>query len=706
MKIRPGVASATAFVLALGALLLAAWYAYRPGISGAFLLDDFSNLSVLGSNGPVTHWDAFCRYITSGNADPTGRPLTLLSFLIDAQDWPAPASPFKYTNILLHLLNGVLLCWAMLKITRRRGLLERRAAMAALIGTGIWLLHPLLVSTTLYVVQREAMLPATFTFIGIICWCSGRDAFDAGKIGRAVVWMTTAAWLCTVLATLAKANGILLPLLLAVAEMTVLRDDKSCAKSRQPARRTVSAILLGVPIALLVIYLIQVIPGTLQSAVTVRPWSVGQRLLSEPRVLTDYLHMLWIPQTTYFGVFHDQVVASTNLLHPWTTLPCLIFIIGLIVFAGLVRRRLPWLAFAILFYFAGQFLESSIIPLELVFEHRNYLPAAFMFMPIGLWLSAPRIRPLPRHLAAIVLLCLLAVMTWTRAGVWGNLQLQARIWGRINPASPQAQTFAAQVEAASGKLPEAIGALHSAAAKMPDQPQTALTLVNLECLTGSVNPSSWQLALYSLRHAHSGWNNIANWLINNIPDATSNRCRGLDITALQQALAATKSNPAWIRWHQHDPAFERSGAMLDLVSDQPRKALAEFDTVLADSPSASAAFEQAKALDGAGHPALALKLLDYFAALPDPDHHGMGMAYFHAWILRKQGFWQNRINALRHTLEMHVEPKAQPYSTDSESTQSPRISASQEHTHDSIASPTAAHSAANTPALHDTTNRH
>ncbi|HVX57084.1 MAG TPA: hypothetical protein VHA37_05100, partial [Candidatus Saccharimonadales bacterium] len=202
MKTRSNAAGAATFMAVLGALMLGAWMAYRPGIDGAFLLDDFSNLSVLSTWGPVTHWDAFWRYVTSGSADPTGRPLPLLSFLIDARDWPAAAAPFKYTNILLHLLNGVLLCWAMLKIARRRGLTGQRGATTALIGSGIWLLHPLFVSTTLYVVQREAMLPTTFTFIGFICWCSGRDAFDAGRVGRAIVWMTAAAWLCTLLATL------------------------------------------------------------------------------------------------------------------------------------------------------------------------------------------------------------------------------------------------------------------------------------------------------------------------------------------------------------------------------------------------------------------------------------------------------------------------------------------------------------------------
>ena len=658
MKIRSTAIDVTTFMMALGALLLVAWFAYRPGIDGAFLLDDFSNLSALATNGPVEHWDSFWRYITSGNADPTGRPLALLSFLIDARDWPAAASPFKYTNILLHLLNGVLLCWAMLKIGKRRGLGESQAATMALIGSSIWLLHPLFVSTTLYVIQREAMLPATLTFISLICWCSGRNAFDAGQHRRAIILMVAAAWFCTVFATLAKANGILLPLLLAVAEVTLLHDNNSGAKPGQRARRVTSIILLGLPIVLLIAYLVQAWPDALRAASIDRPWSVEERLISEPRTLTDYLRMLWIPQTSSPGIFYDQIHASSSLLHPWTTLPCIIFITCLIVFGWLTRQRLPWLAFAILFYFAGQLLESSFFPLELAFEHRNYLPAAFMFMPVGVWFTTPRAQSPYWRSAAVALLCLLAGMTWVRAGEWGDLILQAHIWGRINPDSSRAQSFAAEVEAASGKLPEAIKRLRAAATRMPNQPQIALTLVSLECRTGSVSPQSWQMAIHSLDRARTGWNNIANWLITNIPNATGERCHGLTIPALQQALATVKSNPKLARSRLHDAAFERVSAALHLANNQPQQAEAEFDALLADSPSGSTAFEQAQALNGAGYPELALELLNHFAALPSNASQGIGMTWLHAWVLHKQGFWQNQLYALHKSLEVQVGTKA------------------------------------------------
>src|SRR5690348_4046644 len=107
-----------AFLLALVTILALAWFAYRPGLSGAFLFDDLGSLPKLGATGPVDNWATFWRYITSGAADPTGRPLALLSFLVDARNWPADPYPFKVTNVVLHLINGALLAWVLWRLGR------------------------------------------------------------------------------------------------------------------------------------------------------------------------------------------------------------------------------------------------------------------------------------------------------------------------------------------------------------------------------------------------------------------------------------------------------------------------------------------------------------------------------------------------------------------------------------------------------------
>src|SRR5688500_16502326 len=94
--------------LAFAGVLLLAFLAWRPGLSGGFLFDDFVNLPALGAMGPVDNAATFWRYLTSGSADPTGRPIALLSFLVDANDWPADPAPFLRTNLLLHMGNGAL----------------------------------------------------------------------------------------------------------------------------------------------------------------------------------------------------------------------------------------------------------------------------------------------------------------------------------------------------------------------------------------------------------------------------------------------------------------------------------------------------------------------------------------------------------------------------------------------------------------------
>ena len=184
--------------IGLGTLLLA-WFAYHPGLHGGFVFDDFVNLDALGKTGRVDNWPAFWRYLTSGTADPTGRPLALLSFLLDARDWPADPRPFLRTSILLHLLNGALLFALLRQLGRRLDGASKRTDAAALLGTGLWLLHPLFVSTTLYIVQREAMLSTTFVLLGLLAWGHGRNLI-ARSPRAGVAWMLCGIGLGTLLA--------------------------------------------------------------------------------------------------------------------------------------------------------------------------------------------------------------------------------------------------------------------------------------------------------------------------------------------------------------------------------------------------------------------------------------------------------------------------------------------------------------------------
>src|SRR5262249_24083952 len=160
----------------------------------------------------------------SGSADPTGRPLALLSFLIDARNWPADPYPFKRTSVLLHLVNGLLLYALLARLGHSVTTDHAQRRRAAVLGMSLWLLHPLFVSTTLYVVQREAMLPATFILLGLLGYAKGNDLASHGR--RSGAWLAAVSILaCTLLGVLSKANGALLPLLAWVVDSTLLRND-------------------------------------------------------------------------------------------------------------------------------------------------------------------------------------------------------------------------------------------------------------------------------------------------------------------------------------------------------------------------------------------------------------------------------------------------------------------------------------------------
>ena len=91
---------------------------YSVGLNGGYLFDDYPNLQDLGTYGVIDSWDKARAFIFNGFAGPTGRPVSLASFLIDANSWPMDPYPFKYTNLMIHLLNGVLLCWATLLLLK------------------------------------------------------------------------------------------------------------------------------------------------------------------------------------------------------------------------------------------------------------------------------------------------------------------------------------------------------------------------------------------------------------------------------------------------------------------------------------------------------------------------------------------------------------------------------------------------------------
>lgn len=784
MRIRPSAA----ILWVPAALIATAWLAYAPGLTGGFLFDDYANLPAIGATGPIDHWTTFWRYITSGTADPTGRPLALLSFLIDARNWPADPRPFLRTNIFLHLVNGILLAWLLRALgmllfaddrqgsylqdesnaeaghgqnslgddavqrpvtsphsPARRGSFGAadpwfRINLAAALGAGFWLLHPLFVSTTLYIVQREAMLPATFVLLGLLAWLHGRERILVGQRLAGFAWLVLGLGGCTVLAVLSKANGILLPALALVLEYTVaragkrgnvgnrqqsalmqgversgapvnsgsslrfvrndvqeqigIRDDLQMSGGDRSAESTdhdlralyqrAMLVLAWLPAMLVALYLLHAgWRGMVHGVNAIRPWTLGQRLLTEPRILMDYLALLWLPRPFTPGLFNDFIHVSTSLLHPATTLPALAAALGLIIGAVVLRRRWPALAAAVLFYFVGQSIESSTLALELYFEHRNYLPAMLMFWPLALWLAGlpggtrkssgktrpgknPFARGTPlsaqavtrlKFLFALIALTGLAAMTHARASLWGNQHDQALLWAQLNPDSPRAQAHAAQAQMTAGHPDLAAMRLDPLLRTQPDQVQIALNLFGAQCMSGNVDSDAIKASMRALRSTRNPGSLLQHWFERMIQVSRDPPCPQANLDTIESLVDAALTNPHLQKVSGRMQDLLHLKGLIALQRNNPQGALEEFNRALHTEPRVAAALQQAALLGSRGYPKLGLQHLDRFESLksqaPTPTR---GMPQLHAWVLHHQGYWRHEIEHLRTTLQSDLHP--------------------------------------------------
>jgi tetratricopeptide (TPR) repeat protein len=643
-------------LLALLALLALAAWALAPGLRGGFLFDDNVNLDALGNYGRVDNGAVLARYLTSGVADPTGRPLALLSFLADARDWPADPYPFKRSNLLLHLLNGVLLFGALRALGRALRIPSPRRDGAAVLGAGLWLLHPLFVSTTLYIVQREAMLPASFTFATICCWLAMRERLLADQRGATSAMILTVL-LGTGLAILCKANGALLPLLLLVIEwglplLESAATDQPMASGPAIARlRTLRRWLLGLPSLLLLGWMAaQLIDAT--RPLGSRPWTLAQRLLTEPRVLWDYLGLLWSPHPYTRGLFNDTVVASTSLWQPATTAWALLGLLVLAIGAFALRRRQPALAIAIGFYLAGQSMESGPVALELYFEHRNYLPAALMFWPLALWLTGTGgLRGL-RYALAVTLPLLLAAMTHAGASLWGNPAEQALLWAAKNPDSPRAQAYAAQFELQLGQPARAEARLRKALIDRPLDPQLVVNYAGVRCANGGLRASDLDLLAASLRSDPDPGGLGGKWLTGAVPLAFDGGCRGLGPQQLRALLAAFAANPRTPLQYGRRVDIGQISGRIALREGHADAALRDFEQALAADSRPDVVLVQSALLATAGEYQRALQLLARAQTLkPKPWTRWRSMGDVHQWVLYRQGYWQQQVAELRGKIQ-------------------------------------------------------
>jgi hypothetical protein len=428
--------SANWFLVLAAVLVLVA---YGFGLHGPFFFDDVPNLTA--NSHLFLEGSRFDEWRTASLSSKAGlfyRPISMFSFA--ANYFVAGGFSefvFKLTNLFIHLAIAFCIYQLSLSVLRAPalaviGVESRNHQIAALAAALIWALHPLHVSTVLYAVQRMAQLSTLFVLAGLVIFMQYRLKWvqlkaSGGEIVALLLWLL----LLTGLGMFSKENGVLLLWLIPVLEVTLFCGQWN-AKSNRYLYALAWALFL-LPIVIIVSALI-IDPSTVLARFGSREFTLEERLLTQARILWFYLGWLTWPDIRAMGFHHDDIV---NLI-AWA---------ALLIGAWILRRRKPLLLFAVFFFLVAHSMESSFIPLEMVYEHRNYLPSVGVIILIAYTITrfCEISRSIRLKFALAAVFSGLFILTATRSAIWSDALSLSRFNVVNHPDSPRANFFYGQV---------------------------------------------------------------------------------------------------------------------------------------------------------------------------------------------------------------------------------------------------------------------
>lgn len=490
----------TSFIAALVTLILGVLLAglYWSGLHGPFFFDDQPNiLKVESVRLDTLSWQALRDVWTSGGSGPFGRPVAQLSFSLNYYFSGLDPFVFKLTNLAIHFGAGALVFALALRlfasVPDEQSLSYRFVASALL--AALWLVHPIQLLPVLHVVQRMTSLSAFFLLAALLCHLRGRERNDIVGLG----WIVVSWGVFWPFSVLSKETGLLFPIFVLAWELIVRR---AMASGLDRFAR-VFALLAGIGLTIVVAYMLLPSGQWLWAGYGMRSFSLVERMLTEGRVLWFYLSLILFPRLEAFGLFHDDFAISSGIFDPLTTLPALAGLAGLVWLAWWGRVRSPLLSFGLGWFLIGHVMESTVMPLEIAHEHRNYLPLfGILLAAIALLIQGIRATGARKTMSVALVAVMLAYfsfLTALRAHEFGDELRRTQIEAQHHRGSARAQheagrTLAGFVDPNSSSSPAySLAKVHYELAGQldPDFKMNWLGLIHLNCLAGVPLERSW-----------------------------------------------------------------------------------------------------------------------------------------------------------------------------------------------------------------------
>jgi len=419
-----------AFSIALLCIII-----YSNTLNSPFVFDDFPNIK---KNPYFRLIDSdFQRLYDAGFKSPNPtRPVANISFALNYYFGKYDVKGYHVVNITIHIINGILVYLLALIIFKQASnvpnqkIPQFRGASIPLISfftALIFISHPVQIQSVTYIVQRMNSMSAMFYLISFFLYINGR-------LTR-VKWRSWALF-CGCLVSWVMALGSkeiagTLPIIILLYEWYFFQDLGS-----DWLRKNIKYFFgLFVVLGLVVLTYLGWSPfEKILATYANRDFTMAERVLTQFRIVVLYISLLFYPYPSRLNLIH-HITTSNSLLEPITTLLSLLIIVGLMGLAFYIARRQRLLSFCILWFIINLAIESSVIGLEMIYEHRLYLPMlGFALIVSSLlfhFLSKQRLWAIVVSAVIIISLC---TGTYVRNRVWRD---SITLWSDAVSKSPQ-----------------------------------------------------------------------------------------------------------------------------------------------------------------------------------------------------------------------------------------------------------------------------
>jgi hypothetical protein len=404
-------------LVALALLVIVTAAAYSNTLNSSFHLDDKSNIW----NNP----SVFMREITletlydaTFNSYTRTRPVANVTFALNYYFHNLNLPGYHITNIFIHIATGIFLYFllkATLSLPTLRDNFDRQGPMIiAFITATIWLLHPLQTQSVTYVVQRMNSMFAMFYILAMLLYVKGR--LTTGTKNR---WFLYGGCLLSFILSLgSKELAATLPIFIFLYEWYFLQDLRSIRSiSRRQWFMLALALLVFVGLAFFYVGG-DPIKSLLTNEISGREFTRWERFLTETRVVLMYISLIFFPHLSRLNLDYDFPLSHSPAAPP-VTLLAIAVLVGMALVAVLITKRQRLYSFCIIWFLGNLVIESSFVPLELVFEHRTYLPSTFFLLlaVVPLYRLLFKNRKVFYTICAVILVTL-PILTYERNKVW------------------------------------------------------------------------------------------------------------------------------------------------------------------------------------------------------------------------------------------------------------------------------------------------